>query len=307
MTPPASDPVSVVIATRGRPELLRSAIRAILGQEHGAEIEVVVVFDRIEIDPLDDIVVPPHRRLTRIANTRTPGLAGGRNSGIVAASHSLIAFCDDDDEWLPGKLSRQVSLWADHPDAVLIASGIRIATGDEMIDRLPPASVGFDDLLRSRITEMHPSSFLLRRADLQGGIGLVDEELPASYGEDYDLLLRAARLGPIRSVVEPLVLVRWNRASFFSEKWIGIAAGLSYLLQKFPEFEREPRGAARIEGQVAFAYAAAGERRPARVWARRTLRHHPGELRAWAAYLVALRLVSATRLVRMINRRGKGL
>ncbi len=46
-------------------------------------------------------------------------------------------------------------------------------------------------------------------------LGLVDEELPASYGEDYDLLLRATRYGDIFSVQKPLILVLWDRPSFY--------------------------------------------------------------------------------------------
>ena len=299
--------VSVVIATRGRPELLRRALRSIFGQEGVGALEVLVVFDQVEIDPLDDVVVPDAGSLRTLANARTAGLAGGRNTGILAASHELIAFCDDDDEWMPGKLAAQLPVLAESPRPSLVATGIRIVSAGGTHDRLPPATVQFTDLLESRITEIHPSSFLLRRSDLLDGIGLVDEELPASYGEDYDLLLRAARLGPVRSVVEPLIVVHWNRASFFSEKWEGIAAGLGYVLEKFPEFATSPKGSARIEGQIAFAYAALGDRPSARTWARRTLRHDRRQLRAYAALAVASRLISPTALVRMVNNRGRGL
>lgn len=307
-SPSASAPgVSVVIATRGRPELLRRALRSIFGQEGVGALEVLVVFDQVEIDPLADVAVPAAGQLRTLANARTPGLAGGRNTGILAASHDLIAFCDDDDEWMPGKLAAQLPVLAESPRPSLVATGIRIESAGGTHDRLPPATVGFADLLESRITEIHPSSFLLRRADLLDGIGLVDEDLPASYGEDYDLLLRAARVGPIRSVVEPLIVVHWNRASFFSEKWEGIAAGLGYVLEKFPEFATSPKGSARIEGQIAFAYAALGDRPRARAWARRTLRHDRRQLRAYAALAVASRLISPTALVRMVNNRGRGL
>ncbi len=47
-------------------------------------------------------------RVEAIANTREPGLAGARNSGILALDTDLVAFCDDDDQWLPGKLAAQV-------------------------------------------------------------------------------------------------------------------------------------------------------------------------------------------------------
>jgi glycosyltransferase involved in cell wall biosynthesis len=299
--------VSVVIATRGRPQLLRAAVRAILAQDYAGDLDVVVVYDRIEIDPLDDIVVPPRRRLATIANVRTPGLAGGRNSGILATNGELVAFCDDDDEWLPGKLGRQVAEWQAVPDAVMVATGIRIETGEQSHVRLPPARVEFADLLVSRITEIHPSSFLMRRSDLLGDVGLVDEELPASYGEDYDLLLRMARQGHVLAVLEPLVIVHWDRASFFSEKWRGIAEGLSYLLAKHQRFAESPKGSARIEGQVAFAFAALGDRRDAWRWATRTIRHDVFQLRAYAAVAIASRVVPAGPLVRLVNSRGRGL
>lgn len=299
--------VTVVIATRGRPELLRCAVRAAFASDFAGEIQVIVVYDQIAIDPLDDIAVPAGRELLTIANERTPGLAGGRNTGIQHARHPLVAFCDDDDEWLPSKLRRQVELWAREPDAAVVATGIRIITSEGSHDRLPPERAVFADFLESRITEIHPSSFLIRRSDLLGRIGFVDEELPASYGEDYDLLLRATKVGHVASVVEPLVLVHWNRTSFFSERWEGISTGLSYLLAKHREFISSPKGSARIEGQVAFALAAVGSRAEARTWARAAIRHDRTQLRAYAALAIALRLAPAALLVRLVNRTGRGL
>lgn len=300
--------VSVVIATRGRPELLRSAVRSILGQDYAGEITVTVVFDQTAVDPLDDIQVPTRGRHVRtVPNTRTPGLAGARNTGIQGSTGDLIAFCDDDDEWLPAKLARQIQAWKQEPSAVLVATGIRIETSGRALDRVPPERTEFADLIRSRTTEIHPSSFLMRRADVLERIGLVDEELPASYGEDYDFLLRAARLGHILGVPEPLVIVHWNRTSFFDGKWRGIADGLTYLLNKHPEFSESAIGSARIEGQIAFALAALGKRDEAFRWARRTIRHDRSQLRAYAAMAIAARLVPASALVSAVNRRGHGL
>jgi glycosyltransferase involved in cell wall biosynthesis len=299
--------VSVVIATRGRPELLRKAASAALTQEYDGTVEVLVVFDQVAIDELADVPVPANRALRTLSNSRTPGLAGGRNTGILAAAGDLVAFCDDDDEWLPGKLAAQVRLWDAVPEAALVATGIRIESAGGSHVRLPPARATFADFLDSRITEIHPSTFLLRRADLLGGIGLVDEALPASYGEDYDLLLRVARLGPVVSVVEPLVVINWKRTSFFSGRYEGIAAGLSYLLRKFPEFAGTPRGTARIAGQVAFAHAALGHTAEARAWAFDAIKNDRRQLRAYAALAISARLAPPALLVDAVNRRGRGL
>lgn len=299
--------VSAVITTCGRPELLRKAVRSILDQSYEGAIEVVVVFDKIAVDPLTDIEVPPGRRLSTIPNARTPGLAGGRNTGILAAGGDVIGFCDDDDDWHREKLVRQMSTWEQAPQAVAIASAIDIRTDGSNIVRTPPAQVSFDDFLRSRVTAVHPSTMLYRREDLIGRIGLVDEQLPAGYGEDYDLLIRATRFGDVHSTQEPLVSVLWDRPSFFAGRWENIAAGLSYILAKFPEFEGSAQGTARIAGQVAFAQAALGQRKLARSWARRSLRSDWKQLRAYAALVVSTGLVDAGWLVRQMQKAGRGI
>ena len=161
--------VSAVIATNGkRPELLRVAVRSILEQSYRGFVEVVVVFDRVEPDRLEDIEVGENRALKIVSNTRSGGLAGGRNSGIIASSGEMIGFCDDDDYWMPSKLTQQVALWRENPEAAAISSGITVRSGGQDIVRLAPERATFADFLRSRITEIHPSAMLYSREDLLG-------------------------------------------------------------------------------------------------------------------------------------------
>jgi glycosyltransferase involved in cell wall biosynthesis len=264
----------------------------------------VVVFD--QSTPVTLLVdVPARRRLRVVTNTRTPGLAGARNTGITASRGTLIAFCDDDDVWAPDKLQLQVEQMK-LTGAEFVASGVRIHHTDQIVERVPPALVGLDQLVRERVTALHPSTFVMRR-DAITGMGLVDERIPGSYGEDYDWLLRAARRKPIASVEQPLVDVYWHEQSFFAERWEAIAAALSYLLRKHPEFEADQRGMARIEGQIAFAQAALSHRRAAFRASWRALRGNPRERRAYLALAVASRLVSAATIVRLANRRGRGI
>lgn len=304
--------VSVVIATLGeRAELLRGAVASIFAQEakdgRRWPVEVIVVFDHRPVQRLEDVEVPEGSRLLTIANQRSRGLAGGRNSGILAASGEIVGFCDDDDAWLPGKLAAQVPLLQEEPAAMAVSGGLVVRTDGKDVLFDTPARVDFADLLRSRVQQLHPSGVMYRRADLLGGLGLVDEELPHGYGEDYDMLLRAARAGCIVSTPTPVVRVLWDRPSYFAGKWVSIAEGLEYLLRKFPEFESEPVGVARIAGQVAYARAALGEGKLSRAWARSALRRDPKQLRAWASLAVGTRLIKAERLVELVQRTGRGL
>jgi glycosyltransferase involved in cell wall biosynthesis len=297
--------VSVVMATRNRPQLLRRAVASVFAQKDIQPIEVVLVYDGTPVDELLDLDRGPHI-LRAVNNSRTPGLAGARNTGILEATAPLIAFCDDDDEWKADKLRAQLPLF-DDADVVLAATGIEIHSAGGTHQRLSPATVTFDDLLRSRITELHPSSFVVRAEALRGALGLVDEALPASYGEDYDVLLRAAKVGRIVAVPEAHTIIHWDRTSYFSEKWQGIADGLSYLLEKHPEFASSGEGQARIEGQIAFAHGALGDRPQARRWARRAIGHDVRQPRAYLALLVGMGVVSGERVVAALNKRGRGM
>src|SRR5919109_2579610 len=79
-TPPT---VSVVVATRERPDLLRRAVRSILEQDYTGVVECIVVADGG--DPPDPAELAggdaTTRRLVVTTNGRTPGLAGARNAG----------------------------------------------------------------------------------------------------------------------------------------------------------------------------------------------------------------------------------
>ncbi|MFI0371454.1 glycosyltransferase [Actinomadura sp. 1N219] len=299
--------VTVIVATRDRPELLRVALDSILAQDYPGDVHVLVVHDQSEIDGTL-VLDKPGRRVSVMSNARAPGLAGARNSGILAAASELVAFCDDDDRWLPGKLTAQVAALRDAPGAGLACCGIRVLYDETKVDRtLDRGEVTFTDLLRSRLTELHPSTFLLRRDVLIERIGLVSEEVPGSHGEDYEFLLRAARDAPIVNVQDVHVEVLWHKRSYFAQRWQVIAEALAWLLERFPEFRLMPAGYGRIAGQIAFAEAASGRRRAALRWVRRTVRANWREPRAYLAVAIACRLVGADRIVRFLHRRGRGV
>jgi glycosyltransferase involved in cell wall biosynthesis len=299
--------LSVVICTRDRPELLRRAIAGVAAQAHDGVIETIVVFDRSSPDPTLE-VAGGSRPVTVLTNERTPGLPGGRNTGLRHARGDLVAFCDDDDVWFPTKAATQMARFAEEPDLEVAVTGIRVHSDGHEVDRvLDRRQLTFDDLLASRVMEAHPSTYMVRRDAMLDGIGDVDEAIPGGYAEDYEWLLRAARRHPVGVIREPLVRVDWHPKSFFTAQWVTIAEALDYLLEAYPEFDTSPVGEARIRGQRAFALAALGRRPEAIHEIRRTVRLAPTQPRAYLALLVALRITSAERVVRELNRRGRGI
>lgn len=299
--------VTVVIATRDRPQMMREALASVLDQDYDGPIEVILVFDRSEPDLTLADESDPRRRVVVTTNTRSPGLAGARNTGITASQADYVAFLDDDDLWLPGKLAAQIALLEANPAAGLATCGILVDYDGERHPRtLPQPTVTLDDLLRDRHTELHPSTFVARRSALVAGFGLVDEEVPGGFGEDYDLLLRAAKAHPVLNVVEPLTRVRWGSQSFFFRRWPTMADGLTWLLDRHPEFASSPRGSARIRGQIAFAHAAMGHRREALRWAGSAIRRSVVEPRVPLAVAVTLGL-SPDLVMTRLHRHGRGI
>jgi glycosyltransferase involved in cell wall biosynthesis len=267
----------------------------------------VAVFDQSEPHEVD--VRLPARRVLRVTeNDRTPGLAGARNAGVLIAQGELVAFCDDDDEWLPGKLAAQVEIFRTNPMATTVACGIVVRYGDREVRRLPPPGpVVLRHLLRDRLMEINPCTILVRRKAMLGQIGLVDEAIPGGYSEDYEWLLRAAAVAPIMIVRRPLVRINWHTSSFFADRWQTIIQALIYVLDKHPELAGDRAGRARIQGQIAFAHAALGEGSAARVWAAGGLRRNWRDPRCYAALAVSTGLISAERVVHLAHSIGRGV
>jgi glycosyltransferase involved in cell wall biosynthesis len=109
LTPPDTDTISVVISTYQRPDACERALRSVLEQTE-PPLEVLICDDGSRDDtPARFRAWEEHcenvRYLRIPDNTGTP--ASARNLGIADARGHWIAFLDDDDEWLPGKLEAQ--------------------------------------------------------------------------------------------------------------------------------------------------------------------------------------------------------
>lgn len=296
--------VGVVVPTRDRPVSLRAALTSILAQEYPGRLTVVVVFDQA----VPDLSLGDGDRVAVAANDRCPGLAGARNSGILALDTELVAFCDDDDEWLPGKLMTQVRALLAVPGAEFASCGITVRSGGRTSQRtVGRACVTYAELLRSRMVMVHSSTFLAVRGALLDGIGLVDEEIPGGQNEDWDLALRAARRRPIVNVDQPLVQVSWGTGSYYEQQWQTKVAGLVWMLSRHPDITATRSGAARVYAQIAFGYACMGRRGESCRWAARAMRSNWRERRVPFVAAVASGAVSGERVLRTLHARGHGI
>jgi glycosyltransferase involved in cell wall biosynthesis len=300
--------VSVILPTRGRPDLVREALGAVVGQAYPGVIECIVVHDQEPPQPGLAKLGSASRPVKVVANTRSPGLAGARNTGVGLAVGQFIASCDDDDVWHPAKLRGQVTRLLDQPDLLVVGAGIRLMLpGGRIVDWPGRAErISYQLLLRNRVKELHSSTLVMRR-DAFAKAGLYDEDLPHGYAEDYDWVLRAGRVGRIGTVEGPLADIRKDAQSWYPGNAVMTAEGLEYLLAKHGDLAASRRGRARLLGQIAFARSVLGERRPALRCAVTAIWLWPASPHAYLALAHIITRVDRRHLLRAARLAGRGL
>jgi glycosyltransferase involved in cell wall biosynthesis len=146
-------------------------------------------------------------RVRPIYNRQCGGGAVARNLGIAASKGRWIAFLDDDDEWLPGKLRLQIAALQATPAAVACSSWYlrrRVSGATELV-RVPPTA-SFEDLLQGSV--MGGASMCMCDAQTVKRIGGYDPTLRS--GQDWDLWTRLSQVGAIISCAESTVLYSWH-------------------------------------------------------------------------------------------------
>ena len=199
-TPPAPPLISVIIPTLNRPELLvERALSSAFGQTH-PNLEVLVVVDGP--DPGTEATLShiqdPRLRLHVLPFNSGPSDA--RNAGIQLSRGEWIAFLDDDDEWLPDKLARQLecALKSGHASPVVFSGWItRTPAGDTLNPCRPkPQSEPLGDYILARRSPTLPECGLTTSMTFASRELLTRLPFPAGMRkhEDWDWMLRAEQV-----------------------------------------------------------------------------------------------------------------
>lgn len=196
--------ISVVMATYERRDACRRAIHSVLAQDPSPR--EVLVSDDGSTEGTREMLEqwaceePRLRVLPHAGHLGTP--APHRNRGIQAATGDWVAFLDDDDEWLPGKLAAQLPYLKQGYD-VIATNAIR-SSGTPYFPDAPEAVFPS----RGLILHTNPviiSSAIVRR-DLLLRVGGLEEERWVGAIADYALWLAASDHGARFAILgEPLV------------------------------------------------------------------------------------------------------
>ncbi len=195
--------VSVVIPTHNRVDLLPRAIESVLNQTY-KDIELIVVSDG-STDGTDEFM-GKYANNSRIKYINYQPAKGGnfaRNSGIDAASGDYVAFLDDDDEWLPNKVEKQVALMEADKEVGLVYTGINCIYVNENITYpfIPKLRGDLSKEILFQNCVGSTSSVMLRRSHCRAC--RFDENLQAL--QDFDLWIKVLQGCKADVVSEPMV------------------------------------------------------------------------------------------------------
>ena len=169
------------------------------------DLEIVVVDDGSRNPPTTITELDPRVRLVIQANH---GVSVARNVGVAAANGELIAFLDQDDEWLPLKLESQLSHVAAKPDAAFWCTGFYWVAPDSTTPSYP-VQLTYRGLLRTQSVIL--STVLVRRSDYWAAGG---HDPLLSQMQDWDLFLRlSADAAPPAMLADHLVRYHLHEAN----------------------------------------------------------------------------------------------
>src|SRR6185295_13881298 len=152
------------------------------------------------------------------------GVCIARNTGIARTTAPLVAFLDSDDLWTPTKLEKQLAAMRSDAEVGVVHTSFRYVNGrGEPSDEFPQGQ-RLDNPCRGWcLQELHSedrvifSSVLMKRSviDEAARTETHGQPLNPAYinGEDYDLLLRAARLTKFAYIAEPVTFYRLHEAA----------------------------------------------------------------------------------------------
>jgi glycosyltransferase involved in cell wall biosynthesis len=181
--------------------LVSVAVRSVLAQRVD-DLEVVVVDDGSDDGTRSvlDALAREDGRVRAVCLDAAGGAPAARNAGIAASTGAYVAYCDDDDEWLPGKLEAQLAVLDADPRVVVVGCHHALGDGTEFRG---PTELSAADLLWANFLG-GASNVIVRRS----ATAPFDEELATC--QDWDHWLRCAETGSV--VVVDEVLVRYRDA-----------------------------------------------------------------------------------------------
>jgi glycosyltransferase involved in cell wall biosynthesis len=195
--------VSVIVTTYNRKQLLKETIESILNQTF-TDYELIVVDNYSKYDFISFIKSFNDNRIRYFQNQNHGIIAVNRNFGIKKATGQYLAFCDDDDYWMPDKLDEQLKYFDDNligvgTNAIIIGGKKRLK--HENLD---------SDILLSIDNVLKLKSNIFSSLMIRNKLIYFDESKAMSFVEDFEFNLKLVLSSgqKIKLLEKPLVYYR---------------------------------------------------------------------------------------------------
>jgi glycosyltransferase involved in cell wall biosynthesis len=198
--------VSAIIPTFNRSGWVRIAVSTAVAQTYPAGGLEIIVVDDGGSDDTEQVLAREFGSRVRYLRKANGGVSAARNTGMAAASGAYLALLDDDDEWLPTKIERQVELLEGRPGVGMVITDVERMDeerrGFEIFHRrefIPDDGWVLPQVLRN--PALAPASAMFRREVFET-VGGFDGALRTA--EDLDFHLRVALRFQEAVIAEPL-------------------------------------------------------------------------------------------------------
>lgn len=269
--------ISVIIPTHNRADLLKAAIQSVLDQTY-TDFELLVCDDASNDHTQDTVAGFSDPRIVYRRYERNSGVIELRNNAVNSSSGEYIAFLDDDDEWLPEKLEKQVSvLDRSSPETGAVFTGaifLDTKLGRERI--VIPRHRGniFKELLFNDF--IVTSSLLVKKICFQKA-GLFDHGFKSA--SDFDMWIRISELFEFDCIEEPLVKYRVHQNSI-SNNNLNVIRGIERLIAKHKDsFNNNKSAYGNHLFKLGIAYCYSGNMSEGRKALIKAIRLNPNDIR----------------------------
>lgn len=247
--------ISVIIPVRDRATLLERALRSAIAQSWTSK-EIIVIGDGPQPGIRAVIDQAAFREVRYHELPKPRGASAARNEGLRQARGLSVAFLDDDDEWDPSKLERQITiLQKASPNTGVVYSRYALQSATERIEPWLPDPSTVSPLSFMVNTAFGASVPMIRKACFDE-VAPFDETLPAC--QDKDLWIRLAARYGFAWVPDILVTVHIHGRQITADLASKIRAR-EHILRKHAELlTDQPKTEAKLLAKLGMLYCADG-------------------------------------------------
>lgn len=199
----SKDLVSVIIPTYNRSKMLIKAITSVQKQTY-KNIEIIVVDDG-STDDTKRVVKKINDKRVKYFYKRNGGPSASRNLGLKHSKGEFITFLDDDDEYIPGKIEKQVSFLQKNPQLGFCYSNMIVVYKNQRSLLLNETKKNtYINLLLDGTGSFVTTQTIFIRRKVYTKVGFFDWKVEPA--EDYDYSLRCAKMFNFGYINKPLTL-----------------------------------------------------------------------------------------------------